>query len=154
MCGMRPWHIRLVVNLVNLSTLLGLLVALVARAQLSRGPRGLVFATSYPFRFPAASAFTVGNVIITRKELGDLLPRRRLLLHEERHAWQWMLCLGLPFLPLYLLASAYSLLRGGDPAVHNVFERAAGLTDGGYPRVSARARRREVRGASGSPGAR
>lgn len=151
MSRMRPWHVRLVVNLVNLSTVLGLLVALVGRAHLSRGPRGLVFATSYQFRFPVASAFTVGNVIITRKELGDLVPRQRLLLHEERHAWQWMLCIGLPFLPLYLLAAAYSWARGGDPAVHNLFERAAGLEDGGYPRVSARARRRAARAASAPP---
>jgi hypothetical protein len=45
-------------------------------------------------------------------------------------------------IPLYLLASGWSLLRGGDPGVHNVFERLAGLEDGGYPTVSARARRR------------
>jgi hypothetical protein len=45
-------------------------------------------------------------------------------------------------LPLYFLAAGWSLLVGGDPAVHNAFERLAGLEDGDYPTVSARARRR------------
>jgi hypothetical protein len=33
---------------------------------------------------------------------------------------------------LYVLASAWSLLRTGDPASRNIFERLAGLADGGY----------------------
>jgi hypothetical protein len=147
MVPMRWWHARLVVNLVNGSTLLGLLIALIGRAQCSRGPRGLVLATSYRLRFPNGPAFTVGNVIISRKEAADLVPRQRLLRHEERHSWQYAVCLGLPMLPLYLLAAAYSWVRGGDFGVHNVFERAAGLADGGYPAVSARER---ARGASAS----
>jgi hypothetical protein len=35
-------------------------------------------------------------------------------------------------LPLYLVAAAWSLLRGGDPSSYNVFEVRAGLADGGY----------------------
>ena len=35
-------------------------------------------------------------------------------------------------LVLYALASAWSWLRTGDPASRNVFERHAGLKEGGY----------------------
>ena len=41
-------------------------------------------------------------------------------------------CLGLPFLPLYGLAAAWSTWRTGDPASRNPFERGAGLVRGGY----------------------
>jgi hypothetical protein len=145
---MRSWHVRLVLNLVNLSTPLGLLVALVGRARLARGPRGLVLATSYQFRVPPASAFTLGNVIITRLDAPALVRRQRLLLHEERHSSQYAVCLGLPMLPLYALASGWSWMRGGDFSAHNVFERRAGLADGGYPLVSRRASARAARAQS------
>jgi hypothetical protein len=36
------------------------------------------------------------------------------------------------FLPAYLLAASWSLMRAGDPATRNVFERHAGLVSGGY----------------------
>ena len=65
-----------------------------------------------------------------------------MLLHEERHSWQYAACLGLPMLPLYGLAAGWSYLRGGDPGVHNAFERLAGLEDGGYATVSRRERAR------------
>ena len=88
-----------------------------------------------------ASAFTVGNVITSRHDRAWLDARPALLRHEERHTWQYVACLGLPMVPLYLLAAGWSYLRGGDPAVHNAFERLAGLEDGGYPTTSARVRR-------------
>ena len=138
MVPMRWWHLRLVVNLVNGSTLLGLLVAVIGRAHFARGPRGLLLCTSYRLGFPRNPAFTLGNVIISRKDAADLVARQRLLLHEERHSWQYAACLGLPMLPLYAVAAAYSWIRGGDFGVHNVFERLAGLEDGGYPTVSRR----------------
>jgi hypothetical protein len=140
---MRWWHLRLVLNLVNLSTPLGILAALVGRARLARGPRGLVLGTSYRLRFPPAGAFTLGNVIITRLDAATLVKRQRLLLHEERHTWQYAACLGVPMLPLYLVAAGWSWLRGGDFSTHNVFERGAGLADGGYPLVSKRASARQ-----------
>ena len=60
------------------------------------------------------------------------MRRPELLAHEERHAWQYVACLGLPFLPLYAAAMAWSQLRTGDRASRNVFERHAGLDAGGY----------------------
>ncbi len=137
---MQTWQVRRALNAANGSTALGLLVAAAGRARLSRGPRGLVLATGFAVPFPAR-AFTLGDVIVTAYDRPWLLARARLLRHEERHSWQYVACLGLPMLPLYVVASAWSWLRGGDPGVHNVFERLAGLEDGGYPLLSARARR-------------
>jgi hypothetical protein len=140
----RWWRVKETVNAFNLSTAVGVGVAAAGRARLSRGPRGLLLATGYRLPQPAAPAFTVGNVVVTRHDVAWLAERPRLLAHEERHTWQYVACLGLPMLPLYLLAAGWSWLRGGDVGTHNVFERAAGLADGGYPTVSARQRRRRA----------
>jgi hypothetical protein len=142
----RWWQVRRVVNVVNLSTPVGLLVGTVGRARFRQGPRGLVLGTGYRLGLPPASAFTVGNVVLTRHQPGWLEARPRLLVHEERHADQYVACLGLPMLPLYLLASLWSWLRGGDFSAANPFERLAGLEDGGYPVVSPRERRAGARG--------
>lgn len=123
-------------NTLNLSTLLGLLVAAVARTPLRRGPGGLFVAESYRPRLPVAGAFTVGNVVFTRGRASELVSRPELLAHEARHATQYAVCLGLPFLPLYftgyLAGAVVSLVRPGEPAYFNPFERLAGLEDGGY----------------------
>ena len=120
-------------NILNLSTVLGLLVALAGRAKLRRGPRGLVFAEEYRFRFPNAGAFTVGAFIITRYTMDDLEAwHPGTLDHEDVHAWQYSYTLGLPYLPVYLLFCAWSWLRTGDWASRNPYERQAGLVRGGY----------------------
>ena len=76
----------------------------------------------------------MGSVVLLRGRVpqGGLAGFDRLLEHEARHCHQYAVCLGLPFLPAYLLAAGYSLLRTGDPASRNPFERGAGLADGGY----------------------
>jgi hypothetical protein len=139
---MQWWWMRAAANAVNGSTLLGLAVAAVGRARIARGPEGLVLATGFGIGLPRASAFTVGDVVLTRHDAGWWEDRPRLLCHEARHAWQYAVCLGLPMLPLYAVAAGWSYLRGGDVAVHNVFERDAGLDDGGYPLLSRRQRLR------------
>ena len=118
-------------NLLNLSTPAGLVLGLVAHCDFHPGPRGLVLATGYALSTPDVPAFTIGNVVLSPHDLEHLEARPALLRHEERHATQYAWCLGLPLLPLYAAASAWSYLRGGDFAVHNVFERRAGLVDGG-----------------------
>ncbi|WP_433416200.1 hypothetical protein ACQP1V_39620 [Microtetraspora malaysiensis] len=134
------WHrVRQVVNVVNLSTPAGLLIARIGGATPRKGEHGLIFAHGYRIPFPVAGAFTVGNVILTKNADGYLVGE--LLDHESRHATQYVLCAGLPMLPLYLLAAAMSLLICGDPASYNVFERLAGLEDGGYARRRPRWRR-------------
>ena len=148
---MRWWRVRAAVNLVNGSTLLGLAVARLGRARLHRGPRGLWLATRFRIAVPRAAAFTLGNVVITRYDARWLAERPVLLGHEERHATQYAVSLGLPMLPLYALAAGWSYLRGGDVATYNVFERRAGLADGGYPLTSRRARGMTRRSATDTP---
>lgn len=127
---MRPWHrFRQVANWVNLSTPLGLAIALAGRACLRRGAYGLIYA--HGFRIPIrAGAVTLGNVVVTRR--GDGYLAGGLLEHESRHATQYVWCLGLPMLLLYLLASVASIAICGNPGSWNVFERRANLADGGY----------------------
>ena len=134
-------RLRRIANVLNLSTPLGLAVAAAGRCRIRRGPRGLVLADHYRLGFPVASAFTVGNVLVTPKDW-DTLQREwpTLLRHEEAHSWQWVACGGLPFLPLYGLAMAWSVLRTGDRASRNVFETRAGLALGGYRDVPGGAR--------------
>ena len=130
---------RQVANVVNLSTPLGLALALAGRGTLRRGPDGLLLA--HAVRLPArAPAFTVGNVVLLRLDDAALARRPRLLVHEARHATQYACCVGPLMLPLYGLAAAWSWLRCRDPSSYNIFEVRAGLADGGY----ADHRRREV----------
>ena len=124
---------RQAANLANGSTLLGLAVAGAARTRLQRGPRGLVLAAGYGWPLPVAGAFTLGNVVLCRCPAEAMLDRPELLGHEEKHCSQYAWCLGLPFIPLYLLAAGWSMLRTGNPGTGHVFERRAGLLAGGYP---------------------
>ena len=75
---------------------------------------------------PPAPAFTLGNVIITRRaalEFDTTLAR-----HEARHSTQYAWCGGVLMLPLYFAAAGVSWLVSGDIGAWNVFERGAGLT--------------------------
>lgn len=117
-------------NWLNLSTPCGLLLARLKGCAVSRGPHGLLLAEGFTGSLPRARAFTVGSVVFLRGSRTQ--ATEALLAHESRHALQYAASLGLPFLPLYFTAAAWSLLRTGDPASRNVFERSAGLSDGGY----------------------
>lgn len=132
-------RIRSTANWVNLSTPLGLALARVGGARVSRGPHRLILAQRYRFRFPSAMAFTVGDVVLSRWTFDQLLARHpELLDHEAAHSRQWAMLGGLPFLPLYLAATAFSWVATGDRAAANPFERAAGLAAGGYRPVPRR----------------
>lgn len=133
---------RTVANWVNLSTPLGLLVARLGGATLVSRGRGTHLAHGYGPRFPAASAFTVGSVIISRHDLAHLQARPLLLQHEDRHCTQYAFLVGPLMLPLYLLAAAVSYVVAGDHASYNPFERLARLSDGGYPAPRTRFSRR------------
>lgn len=127
-------RVRAVGNAVNLSTAGGLLAAWAGGARVRRGPEALLVAENYRLPLPRAGAFTVGNVVLVPHGLlADVERRHRgTFAHESVHSWQYFWCAGLPFLPLYGLASAWSWLRRGDPASGNWFERNAGLARGGY----------------------
>ncbi|GGK61450.1 hypothetical protein [Ornithinimicrobium pekingense] len=135
----RAVTLRNVLNWVNLSTPLGLALAGAGGCRLRRGPERCFLADRYRWRFPAAGAFTVGDVVLSRHDL-DLLAARRptLVRHELVHSRQWAYCWGLPFLPLYVASMGWSWLRTGDRAARSVFEREAGLHDGGYADVPPR----------------
>lgn len=124
--------LRLVVNVVNTSTLLGLVIGVLGGSRFTAGPGGLILGYRYRLPVPPAPAFTVGNVVMHRD--GPAVHDRRptLLAHESRHATQYALCIGPVMLPLYLLTAAWSWVRTGDTWSRNIFETRAGLRDGGY----------------------
>jgi ribosomal protein S18 acetylase RimI-like enzyme len=134
--AMTRWRLlRAAVNWVNLSTPLGLLVARAGGAAVRPGTDGIRVAVGYRPPFPVATAFTVGNVVLTRRPEP---PSGTLLAHETRHASQYAL-LGPLFLPAYGLCAAWSWALTGDWGARNLFERLAGLADGGYTRRPLRA---------------
>lgn len=124
------YRARLAANLVNGSTLAGILVAAAGRARLARAGDGLLVGEGYRLPVPPAPAFTLGNVILTRQRRDGMAPA--LFAHEARHATQFACCAGVVMLPLYFLAAAVSWTLTGDFGSGNVFERRAGLAAGGY----------------------
>lgn len=138
-----PWtQVRAVVNWLNLSTILGLAIARTGGATVRRHSRGTWLATDYRYRFPMASAFTVGSVIISRHDGMYLEARPALLRHEDRHCTQYAFCLGPVMVLLYVVSMGASWLLSGDHASYNPFERLANLSDGGYRKARLRFSRR------------
>ena len=128
---MRPsLRVRQAVNLANFSTLAGLGVAVAGGARIAPSVDGLVTATGYRLPVPPAPAFCLGNVILTRGD--DIDPGSPLFRHEARHATQYAWSGGVAMVPLYLMAAAVSWALTGDFGARNIFERLAGLADGGY----------------------
>src|SRR6266700_7502553 len=123
--GPRAW-----INLANGSTLVGMGVATLGGARVARSRDRLFVGTGYRLPVPPAPAFCLGNVIVTR--LDGLDSSSALFRHEARHATQYACCGGVVMVPLYLAAAAVSWTLTGDFGARNVFERRAGLADGGY----------------------
>ena len=144
--GLRAW-----INLANGSTLAGLGLAALGGARVTRGADRLLVGTGYRLPVPPAPAFCLGNVILTR--LQGLDPSSALFRHEARHATQYACCGGVVMVPLYLAAAAMSWTLTGDTGCRNVFERRAGLADGGYTDKPLRPMlRRALRRAQLAPG--
>ena len=141
------------VNLVNGSTLAGLGVAALGGAATARSVDGLFTGTGYRLPVPPAPAFCLGNVIVTRGDGVD--PGSPVFRHEARHATQFAWCGGLVMIPLYLAAAGVSWVLTGDFGARNVFERQAGLADGGYTDKPLRPAFRRIGGSTGPgrPGA-
>jgi hypothetical protein len=153
---MRPGlRVRQAVNLANGSTLAGLGVAAIGGAAIARSVDGLFTGTGYRLPVPPAPAFCLGNVIVTREDVIE--PGTAVFRHEARHATQFAWCGGVAMIPLYLAAAGVSWLLTGDFGARNVFERQAGLADGGYtdkpPRPAIRRARARVSGPSRPAGA-
>jgi hypothetical protein len=138
-----PWTlVRTAVNWINLSTLLGLTIARIGGATITRRGRGTYLASGYRWSFPVASAFTVGSVIDSKHDLEWLRDRPILLRHEDRHCTQYALLLGIVMLPFYVACVGLSYAIAGDHSSYNPFERLADLSDGGYPPPRTRFSRR------------
>jgi hypothetical protein len=69
---------------------------------------------------------------LTRADRDGFTRAETLLAHEARHATQFAWCAGLVMLPLYFGAAGVSWVLTGDFGSRNIFERRAGLADGGY----------------------
>lgn len=126
-------RVRTVLNWINLSTVLGLAVAKIGGAAITRRGRGTYLAAGYRCGFPAANAFTIGSVIETKHDLTYLQDRPLLLQHEDRHCTQYAFLVGLVMLPIYAFFVALSYAIAGDRSSYNLLERLANLSDGGYP---------------------
>ena len=130
---MRPGPLaRTTLTALNGTTLAGLLIAVLARARIRRGPDGVLIAGDC--RRPALRrTFTVGGVILTRRPPDWLLhpDRADLLRHETRHVAQYA-GLGPLFFPAYWLACGWSYALTRSYGSRNWFERRAGLAAGRY----------------------
>ncbi len=126
--------VRNAANWCNLSTPLGLAVAAVGGARIRRGRRGTIICDGYRWRFPIGGAYTLGSVITTHAPSFDDLEAHNpgLFEHEEAHTWQFAYSLGLVYLPIYCAMMGWSWLVTGDKASANLYERGAGLREGGY----------------------
>lgn len=134
-----PWtRVRTVLNWLNLSTPLGLLIARIGGATIAKHGRGTYLATGYRLRFPVASAFTIGSVIDSKHDRAYFADRPRLLQHEDRHCTQYAFVLGVVMLPLYFACVGFSYAVAGDHSSYNPFERLANLADGNYPPPTSR----------------
>ena len=136
---MRAAHrLRSTANWVNLSTPAGLLLARVCAGRPRRVRNGMWLVHEYRVPVPPAPAFTLGSVVFLRAGVPGPgrdpvgVVSRRLLDHEERHVNQYAWCGGVLMPVVYVAAAGWSWLRTGDFASRNVFERRAGLADGGY----------------------
>jgi len=142
------YRIRQWANLLNLSTPLGRGLAALGNAHTHPWENGLTVATNHQLPYPPAAAFTVGNVVLVRATYDELLAldakRPELMIHEARHATQFAFCLGPVMVPLYLGACSWSWIRTGDWWSNNVFERRAGLSEGGYHRNATRSERKRL----------
>ena len=140
----RREQLRRALNWINLSTACGFLLAKLSHSDRRPTPDGHYLATSYHWPVPVAGAFTIGDVIFTRSAHStnsdpysplDAHVWSHELMHSNQYAW----CLGLPFIPLYFSACAYSYLMSGDIWSYNIFETRANLDAGGYVKSQRRA---------------
>jgi hypothetical protein len=135
-------RVRAVLNWVNLSTPLGLLVARLGGATITPAGRGTRLATGYRLGFPVASAFTIGCVIVSKHDVEHFAARPGLLRHEDRHCTQYAVVLGVAMLPLYAVSAGVSWIVAGDLSSYNPFERLADLAEGSYPPPTTRLAKR------------
>ncbi|MFD0523385.1 hypothetical protein [Paractinoplanes durhamensis] len=126
------WRVREIVNFINLSTPAGVLMALIGGAKPHRtaSQYRMIHAFPYQLRWPRGTVFTLGNVVVSRRDT-TTLPAE-FLYHERRHSTQYAWCLGILALIPYTIACGWSWLLTGSFSARNVFEKRAGNGSGGY----------------------
>jgi hypothetical protein len=131
--GKTAWRAaRSVSNSMNGANALGLILASKSGGNCA-SRSGMVVCTN-AHRWFARGGTTYGNFFITGASSVDPATMR----HENKHADQWSIFgLALPFLygaNEYYIHSTFftNSFRNTGPGCQNLFERWAGLTDGGY----------------------
>jgi hypothetical protein len=130
---------RRILNKINLSTYLGLLIAKIFGGQTVKLDNGLYMNYGRKGKYQKADVVTVGDVFLVKFDKDCIHCQQRnlyilsdnLLRHETKHSEQYAI-LGLFFIPLYILASIKSYIIYRNFWQGNIFEIRAGLEDGNY----------------------
>jgi hypothetical protein len=118
---------RHVLNNLNLSTFLGLLISKIIGGTTIQLDNLMYINYGRKGKYQKAGAITIGDVILAKKRLSNSVIK-----HEEVHAQQFAKFGGLVFLALYLFASIKSFIIYKNVWQGNRYEIQAGLEDGEY----------------------
>ena len=131
---------RHILNNINLSTFLGLLISKIIGGKTVKLNNGMYMNYGRKGKYSKSWAITIGDVILTKQDknckfckLGKLHELSTATLrHELKHSEQFAKFGGVIFLALYLLESIKSFIIYRNYWQGNIFEIQAGLKDGGY----------------------
>ena len=118
---------RHVLNNLNLSTFLGLLISKIIGGTTIQLDNLMYINYGRKGKYQKAGAITIGDVILAKKRLSNSVIK-----HEVIHAEQFAKFGGLVFLALYLFASIKSFIIYKNVWQGNIYEIQAGLEDGEY----------------------
>ena len=131
---------RHILNNLNLSTFLGLLISKIIGGTTIQSENGIYINYGRKGKYLNNWAITIGDVILVKQirgckscELGN--PHNlsnATLKHELIHSEQFAKFGGIIFLALYLFASIKSFIIYRNHWQGNIYEIQAGLQDGGY----------------------
>jgi hypothetical protein len=131
---------RHILNNLNLSTFLGLLISKIIGGTTIQSENGIYINYGRKGKYNKAWAITIGDVILAKQDkncrqckLGN--PHNlssAILRHELIHSEQFAKFGGVIFLALYSFASIKSFIIYRNHWQGNIYEIQAGLSDGGY----------------------
>jgi hypothetical protein len=131
---------RHILNNLNLSTFLGLLISKIIGGTTIQLDNLIYINYGRKGKYKKAWAITIGDVVLAKqdrncKECKSGTPHDladRILRHELKHSEQFAKFGGIIFLALYLFASIKSFIIYRNIWQGNIYEIQAGLEDGGY----------------------
>lgn len=118
---------RHILNNLNLSTFLGLLISKIIGGTTIQLDNLMYINYGRKGKYQKAGAITIGDVILAKKRLSNSVIKHEVI-HAEQFAKYW----GIPFLALYSLSSIKSFIIYRNVWQGNRFEIQAGLEDGEY----------------------